>query len=691
MGDWPCEKIRAVSLVGRRIGNYTVERLLGQGAMGSVYVAVHDTLLRKVAVKVILPELAASPELVERFVDEARQVSRLGHPALVQVFDFGTTPEGQRYSIMELLEGTDLARALERAGTFTAARAAKIGAEIADGLAAAHDAGIVHRDLKPENLFLAAGSRGEQVKILDFGIAKLLGTDGPPSRRTKVGAVIGTPAYIAPEQARSSADVDARCDQYSLGVVLYQLLSGTLPFAGASVFELLTQHANAPPPPLRTRARHVPPALEAVVMRCLEKDPASRYPDMRALRDALLASVGAAATPAAQRPRRASRMIAAGVAAAGLLGAGAIAVFRLRGAPPAPVPPDAAAVTAPPPPPAPAAPAKNPYDAREPTVLAAGAAIYASKCARCHGVSGEGDGKDTPPGLEPKSFADLRTLPGALDTYRFEIVRRGVEQGGKEAMPSFAGKLPDDDVWKVVTFLGTLAPPAPAATDERPPPPPASTPELARQGARLFRLKCASCHGRAGKGDGRAREFLGTAPADLTAGVFKRRSTPKGSLPTDEDLFRTITSGMGDGGMPSFARLSPEERWALVAHVKTLAPAFARDDVPAPIRIPRRPRLDDAAAARGRKLYETAGCVKCHGEAGRGDGPRAGDLTDYRDRPVKPTDFTAPRAFIGGSAPEDIYRTLMTGVSGTPMPDGSELFDEEEAWDVVAFIRSLGT
>jgi serine/threonine-protein kinase len=268
-----------VSLVGGRIGNYTVERQIGQGAMGSVYVGVHDTLFRKVAIKVILPELAASPQLVERFVDEARQVSRLGHPALVQVFDFGTTPDGQRYSIMELLEGGDLQKTLERTGPFPAERAARIGADIADALAVVHAAGIVHRDLKPENLFLAKGPGGEQVKILDFGIAKLLGMDDPGSRRTMVGAVIGTPAYLSPEQAKNSAGVDARCDQYSLGVVLYELLSGTLPFAGASTYELLTMHATQPPPPLRERAPGVPPELEAVAKQSLAKQAERRYPD----------------------------------------------------------------------------------------------------------------------------------------------------------------------------------------------------------------------------------------------------------------------------------------------------------------------------------------------------------------------------------------------------------------------------
>jgi mono/diheme cytochrome c family protein len=483
-------------------------------------------------------------------------------------------------------------------------------------------------------------------------------------------------------------------------VVLYELLAGTPPFTSANPIELFTLHATAPPQPLVERAPHVPPALSQVVMRCLEKEPAARFPDMRALRDALRASLAGGAR------RGKGRYVALGLGAAVVATLGvAMITFREPSAEPiaavdptptppprAAPPPDGRTAAVAPPPVAPrpvvAVPSPNPFKPDDPAVVGAGAAIYSSTCARCHGPRGEGDGKDTPPGLEPKSFADIGALPGALDAYRFEIIRRGVEQGGKLTMPSFAEKLTEEETWKVVTFLGTLAPPPPA-DGVRPRAVPELTPQLAARGAKLFALKCASCHGKKGKGDGQAKDFLGTLPADLTAGVFKLRSTPKGSLPTDGDLFRTISHGMGVGGMPSFAKLSEDDRWALVAHVKTLSPRFRKERPPAPLEIPPRPDDRTAAIGRGSSAYLAAGCPKCHGYTGRGDGVRASLLRDRRDRAVRPTDFRVPALFIGGSEPEDVYRTLMTGVDGTPMPQGTDFFDATQAWDVVEYIVSL--
>jgi serine/threonine-protein kinase len=694
-----------MDLTGRRVGNYIVEGLIGRGAMGSVYVARHETLFRRVAIKVILPELAANPGLIERFIDEARQVSRLGHPALVQVLDFGVLEDGQRYSVMEYLEGSDLETVLRTGGPLAPERVVRLCAEIADGLAVVHDAGIVHRDLKPENLFLVRSPGGESVRILDFGIAKLMSTDPGATGRTQVGAILGTPRYLAPEQARSARTIDARCDQYSLGVVLYELLSGTPPFISANPIELLTLHAGAPPQPLVERAPHVPPALAAVVMRCLEKEPANRFPDMRALRDALRASLGGTAALGARPGGGRKRYVALAVGAM-VVAVGTIALITMRDPTPeasATAPPPPPAKDPAPPPPRPVAavpdaappkaavilpnPSPNPIPPDDSAAIGAGAAIFSSSCARCHGARGEGDGQETPPGLEPKSFADLGALPGALDAYRFEIIRRGVEQAGKQTMPSFADKLTEEDTWKVVTFLGTLAPAIPR--DARPSERPALTPALAARGAKLFARKCASCHGKKGKGDGPAQEFIATLPADLTAGVFKLRSTPKGSLPTDEDLFRTLTRGMGVGGMPSFAKLTEEERWSLVAHVKTLSPRFRREKPDPPITIPARPADTAAAVGRGNAAYLAAGCPKCHGYTGRGDGVRASLLRDRRDRAVRPTDFRTPQLFIGGAEPEDIYRSLMTGIDGTPMPQGDEFLKDSDALDVVEFIVSL--
>jgi mono/diheme cytochrome c family protein len=699
-----------------RIGNFQVVKLLGEGAMGTVYLGVHDTLHRKVAIKILHPQLAATPQLVDRFIDEAREVSRLGHPALVQIFDFGRLPDGRFYSVMEYLDGHDLGHAIATGGPFEPIRAARLVADVAAGLAVVHDAGVVHRDLKPENLYLARNVDGsEQVKVLDFGIAKLLDLDsGGAVTRTSAGSVLGTPAYLSPEQAKAGP-VDGRADQYSLGVVLYELLAGRPPFRSQNPMELLVAHAMEPPPPLGPLTRGAPPALLAVVERCLAKEPGQRFPHMRDLRAALLAAVGIsgtaadaqlAALPIASPPPSGSRLpLIAGIGLA-VLAAGGAALALLGGdrgkrreAPPvatlSPTKPPVGQVV-----PLPSAvpdaslpPAmRNPFAADDRNAIAAGAAIYTSKCARCHGEQGMGDGPDTPTGLEPKSFADSRPFPGELDVYRFNIIKRGVQQEKNEdyAMPSFAVQLNDGEIWQVVTFLGTMAAPAPAAGEiTRRDPKPKLDARLAKEGEALFAKKCASCHGKSGKGNGRAAEYLGRVPADLTRGQFKLRTTPKGELPTDDDMFRTLTTGMGVGGMPSFARLPERDRWALVAFIKTLSKRW--DEPPTPttvIQIGKPPEVTPAAIAAGRVAFVSAGCPKCHGEGGRGDGPRAGKLDDNK-RPIKPPDFAAPFTFIGGSEPIDVYRTMMTGISGTPMPQGEDFFEEDVAWNVVHFILSL--
>ena len=213
-------------MIGQTLGAYTIERELGRGGMGAVYLAVHAMLGRKAAVKLLRPELSRDPSTVQRFFTEARAASAIKHPSIVEIYDFGVAPDGAAYIVMELLDGESLATRLARLGRLPVATALVFARQIATALAAAHRAGIVHRDLKPDNAFLVADPEvagGERVKLLDFGIAKLTGDGGVA--HTTTGAIMGTPHYMSPEQCEGSRAVDHRADLYSLGCMLFQMIT----------------------------------------------------------------------------------------------------------------------------------------------------------------------------------------------------------------------------------------------------------------------------------------------------------------------------------------------------------------------------------------------------------------------------------------------------------------------------------
>ncbi|HUS31168.1 MAG TPA: serine/threonine-protein kinase [Kofleriaceae bacterium] len=280
----------ASTLEGTRLGAYRIERQLGEGAMGEVFLAVHEALGRQVAIKKLKPQVAADRAMTERFFAEARAVNIIRHENIVECTDL-VNEGGTSYIVMELLEGKTLSVAIRQAKQMPAVRAAKIAAQIADALAAAHTKGIVHRDLKPDNVFLIkrAGS-ADYVKVLDFGMARLrpeLGGVGA----TQSGALIGTPAYMAPEQARGEK-VGPAADIYALGVVLFHMLTGQLPFAAESLTMMLIQIVQEMPPRIDKLAKDVPPALVALVARCLDKDASKRPPDMATLRRELFEAVG---------------------------------------------------------------------------------------------------------------------------------------------------------------------------------------------------------------------------------------------------------------------------------------------------------------------------------------------------------------------------------------------------------------
>jgi serine/threonine-protein kinase len=259
--------------------------------MGAVYLAEHPGLGRRAAVKVLHPAVSSEAGVIQRFFNEARAANAVGHRGIVEAFDFGLLPSGAPYIVMELLEGESVAARIKRAGSLALADAIEITDQAAQTLGAAHEKGIVHRDVKPEHLFMARSAQWpdrEIVKILDFGIAKLAQPPADTDQvRTRTGTVMGTPQYMSPEQCRDARDVDHRADIYSLGIVLHEMVAGVPPFASHSWGELVHMHIGVPPPALRSARPEAPDALEKVVLRALEKDPAARFQTMAELRGAL--------------------------------------------------------------------------------------------------------------------------------------------------------------------------------------------------------------------------------------------------------------------------------------------------------------------------------------------------------------------------------------------------------------------
>jgi serine/threonine-protein kinase len=257
---------------GTQVGEYVIERKLGEGGMGSVYAGVQPLIGKQVAIKVVAAMWARNEQVTKRFLEEARAVNQIRHPHIIDIFSFGVLPDGRPYFVMEFLQGESLEDALEK-GHITGREVVLLMHQLCDALGAAHAAGFVHRDLKPENLWIARLPNQEvSLKILDFGIAKNLSM--PNAKVTVDGQILGTAQYMAPEQAMSTT-VDGRTDVYALGVILYRILTGALPFDGETAYAVVTKHVTEAPVPL-SRLRPIQPALEAVVLDCLAKNPAQR-------------------------------------------------------------------------------------------------------------------------------------------------------------------------------------------------------------------------------------------------------------------------------------------------------------------------------------------------------------------------------------------------------------------------------
>jgi serine/threonine-protein kinase len=259
-------------------GKYRVERVLGQGGMGVVVAASHLQLRQRVAIKFLLPEAMQHPGAVERFLREARAAVRLKSEHVARVIDVGELESGAPYMVMEYLEGADLSEVLQKSGTLPVEETVDYVLQACEAIAEAHVVGIVHRDLKPANLFRTTGADGRQtIKVLDFGISKVNEGEEGGMALTKTSTLLGSPLYMSPEAMRSARDVDARSDQWALGVILYELLTGQPPFTAEAITELVYKVMSETPPPPRAPLGELPPALCDAILRALSKDRSQRY------------------------------------------------------------------------------------------------------------------------------------------------------------------------------------------------------------------------------------------------------------------------------------------------------------------------------------------------------------------------------------------------------------------------------
>jgi len=266
--------------VGAKVGEYVVEAKIGEGGFGTVFRAEHPLIGKQVAIKVLSRRSPAHPEMVSRFVAEARAVNQIRHRNIIDIFAFGQLDDGRHYYVMELLDGMTLDEHLEQAGRLGLEDTIPILRSLAKALDAAHGKGIAHRDLKPENVFLVREPDGTIFpKLLDFGIAKLLGTSGGSMHKTRTGAPIGTPYYMSPEQCRGR-DVDHRTDVYAFGCMAYKMLTGMVPFDGDDYMDILLKQLNEEAVPPSAHFSDLPTSVDAGIAWMLQKDPAQRPPNL---------------------------------------------------------------------------------------------------------------------------------------------------------------------------------------------------------------------------------------------------------------------------------------------------------------------------------------------------------------------------------------------------------------------------
>ena len=317
-------------VLGARLGRYQVERRIGRGGMGAVYRARHVDLGHAVAIKVIDGKRWTSPDALARFFQEAKAAAQIGHPNIVRVYDFERHPVLGAYIVMELLEGETLGHLLGRVGPLEECRALEIVLQVCDAVGAAHRRDVIHRDIKPENLFLTAGTGGESVKVMDFGVAKI--AEPIATIATQPGAILGTPRYMSPQQL-DGRDIDRRADVYSVGAVLYEMVTGEPPVHGETFTELVRAHALDKLVPPRKVRPSLSQELDRAVLRCLEKEPQERFSSMEelaaTLRPLALRASGSMNTVARAEsplPRKRALALVAGAVGLGIATAGLLAI-----------------------------------------------------------------------------------------------------------------------------------------------------------------------------------------------------------------------------------------------------------------------------------------------------------------------------------------------------------------------------
>jgi len=445
------------SLVGATVaGRYQIIRRIGEGGMGAVYEAKHAIIGKRVAVKVLLEKFLTKSDFVARLLQEARLASAIGHEHIVDVTDFGTTDDGRAFVVMEFLEGESLAQLVMREAPLPVERALRIARQVASALQAAHAKGIVHRDIKPENIYLIQRGDGDFIKVVDFGISKAVkstqGDDAPDYRLTHTGLLLGTPLYMSPEQARGEEDLDHRVDVWALGVLLYECLTGEVPFRANNYLGIISQvltHEAIPPSKLRPELG-ISEAVETVVMHAMEKDRTRRYAGMAEVEadiDRVLAGdqnvVGAgtrlvpSTTPSPGNPTR-GRVWVWGAAVVALIAGVAMALARPE---PSSTETTARTAKAVAPAKASAAPAARPDDPAEETGMAAAQAAQAATEARAvHRSEHPGNRPARPKVDRPVAHDAKRAAPetatrGAPQRTSDEVLRGALPSRSGEGYP----------------------------------------------------------------------------------------------------------------------------------------------------------------------------------------------------------------------------------------------------------------